>query len=114
MTSADTSIPDSAAVRLVARGDIAMTLHSPAPSQVVHHEEEGTTEHCFTLPAIPSDASHDCHMTVSLPSLQCVPTTPSQNLFDQLPAWKKEVSESKMVQCLVDLALLHAADGGVL
>lgn len=93
-TSCGTAIPEGAAVRMVVRSDVSMELQLPASTvTVVPNKEAGTTEHHFTLPAIPSDASHECHMTLRLPATWCVRTTmpESHDLPEKLPAWKYKV-----------------------
>lgn len=94
VTSAGTAIPEAAAVRVVVHKDIQLALQLPASAVTVHtNEETGATEHCFTLPAVPSDASHDCHMTLKLPASWSVRMSmpESQEQLEQLPAWKYEV-----------------------
>ena len=86
-------MPEDAAVRVVVHGDVRAEFQEPAARVVVSTDDSNTTEHHFTLPAMASDASHDCHMTLRLPSNQQVHTAipDSQEQPEQLSAWKHEV-----------------------
>lgn len=77
---------------MVVHTDINMELQLPEVT-VVPSKESGTTAHHFTLPALPSDASYECHMTLKLPASWSVRKTLSdtQDQSEQLSAWKYEV-----------------------
>ena len=94
-TSCGTAIPDSASVRVVVPSDVNMQIQLPvATATVSTNEEAGTIEHSFTLPAVPSDTSHECHVTLKLPASWCVRKSiadSAQDQQEQLPAWQYEV-----------------------
>ena len=94
-TSCGTAIPDSASVRVVVPSDVNMQIQLPvATATVSTNEEAGTSEHSFTLPAVPSDTSHECRVTLKLPASWCVRKSiadSAQDQQEQLPAWQYEV-----------------------
>lgn len=92
MTSNDTSIPEQATVRVVVSADVSIRWHDHTPRTVVN-TDAGTSEHWLTLPTVPPDMSHDCHMTITLPDVKYVATeTPeSHDQPEQLPVWEHMV-----------------------
>ena len=92
MTSNDTSIPEQATVRVLASADVSIHWHNHT-SRTVVNTDAGTIEHWLTLPTVPPDTSHDCHMTITLPDMKHVAmeTTESHDQPEQLPVWEHMV-----------------------
>ena len=92
VTGSDTVIPGGAPVRLVASSDITVEFPHP-PARLAVGQDGENTVHQFTLPAVPAESSHDCHVILTVPAVKHVRMTlsESQDTTDQLSAWKHQV-----------------------
>lgn len=84
-----TAIPEAAPVRVVTNSNVVMEWEG-VEATVVSNDERGSVEYTFTLPAVPTDSSHDCHVTLTLPDKKTVHET-LQDHSDHLLAWKHQV-----------------------
>ncbi len=105
-THSGTSIPEGSQLRVVVNGGTEIEFLSPTISKLITREdseEEGeakeeVSEHCFPLPAIPPDSSHECHMILNLQAMRCIyDHTVCDNSQDHLSAWKHEVGNDDIM-----------------